>query len=202
MKFWILLIWFLTFPAKAEHGLSLYGMPSYPANFKHFDYVNPNAPKEGILKASSPHGFDTLNPFSIDGIAPAGIQLMHDTLMKTNGNEPFAQYGLIAQDVKLSHNRKNVTFSLNPKAKFSDNTPITAHDVLFSFEILREKGLPYYRFYFQDVESVKVLNDWQICFVLKNNQNRELPLILGQLPVLSKKYWENKDFTKANRTRP
>lgn len=197
MKFCFWLILFCAFPAWANHGLSLYGIPKYPPQFKHFDYVNPKAPKGGVLRASSSHGFDTLNPFAINGIAPAGIQLTHDTLMKTNANEAFAQYGLIAKDVFLSKDRKNVTFTLNPAAKFNDNSPVTTQDVLFSFEVLRAHGLPQYRFYYQDVEKAEILDERRIQFVLKNTQNRELPLILGQLPVLSKNYWEKKDFSKT-----
>ena len=91
MKVYFWLILFCAFPAWANHGLSVYGVPKYPPQFEHFDYVNPKAPKGGTLKASSSHGFDTLNPFAINGIAPAGIQLTHDTLMKANANEPFTQ---------------------------------------------------------------------------------------------------------------
>ena len=198
MKFCFLLVFMWGAQALAAPGLSLYGNPALQGQFKHFDYVNPEAPKDGVLNASSPHGFDTLNPFSINGIAPAGIQLTHDTLMKANANEPFSLYGLIAEDVQVLNNRKNVVFTLNPKAKFNDNSVITTQDVLFSFETLREKGLPQYQFYFQDVEKAEILDDRRIRFILKNNQNRELPLILGQLPVLSKKYWEKRDFSKTS----
>ncbi|MBQ3695853.1 MAG: ABC transporter substrate-binding protein [Alphaproteobacteria bacterium] len=190
-----LLLWSL--PVLAAHGLALHGKPALPPNFQNFDYVNPDAPKDGELKAAMPHGFDTLNPFSINGIAPAGIQLTHDSLMKSNANEPFSQYGLIAQDVIVSPNRRHITFTLNPKASFNDGSPITTQDVLFSFNTLREKGLPIYRTYYQDVENVKILDDRRIQFSLKNTQNQELPLILGQMPILSKTYWENKDFSKT-----
>ena len=197
MKFLFLFLLIWTMPALASHGLALHGQPQLAKDFKHFDYVNPNAPKEGVLKEAMSHGFDTLNPFSINGVPPAGINLTHDTLMKSNANEPFTQYGLIAEDVDLSSDRKKLTFTLNPKATFNDGTPITATDVAFSFHTLREKGLPIYRAYYQDVESVILLNTHQIQFNLKNTNNRELPLILGQLPVLSKRYWEQKDFTKT-----
>lgn len=196
-KSFIFLTLFWVFPVFAEHGLAIHGQPKLPSDFKHFEYVNPDAPKNGKLKASMPHGFDTLNPFSINGIAPAGINLMHDTLMKSNANEPFSQYGLVAKDVMVSKDRQQVIFTLNPKATFSDGSAITAQDVVFSFDVLREKGLPIYRVYFQDVSDVKILDDGRIQFVLKDTQNRELPLILGQLPVLSKKYWQDKDFSKT-----
>ncbi len=191
----LLLIW--TFPVLASHGLALHGLPKLPQGFKHFDYVNPNAPKEGFLKAAMAHGFDTLNPFSINGVPPSGIELTHDTLMKSNANEAFTQYGLIAQDINLSPDRKKIVFTLNPKATFNDGSPITAEDVAFSFHTLREKGPPLYRVYYQDVDSINILSPHKIQFNIANTNNRELPLILGQLPVLSKKYWENKDFSKT-----
>ena len=197
MKFLLCFLCLLSAPVWAAHGVALYGEPKLSADFKHFDYVNPDAPKTGLLKAAMTHGFDTFNPFSINGIAPAGINLMHDSLMKMSMDEDFTQYGLIAEDVELSPNRRIVTFRLNPKARFSDDTPITTEDVLFSFETLKEKGLPIYRVYYQDVERVSVLDQYRIRFFLKNTENRELPLILGQLPVLSKKYWQDKDFSKT-----
>ena len=196
-KIFIFFMCLWSLPVWAAHGLALHGQPKLSPDFKSFDYVNPNAPQEGVLKASMAHGFDTFNPFSINGIAPAGINLMHDTLMKANANEPFAQYGLIAKDVQLSSDRSYVTFRLNPAAAFSDGSSITATDVAFSFETLREKGQPIYRVYYQDVEKVKILDERTIQFVLKKTENRELPLILGQMPVLSKKYWQHKDFSKT-----
>ncbi len=182
----------------AAHGLALHGAPKLSPNFDHFDYVNPEAPKRGLLRQATTAGFDTFNPFTINGISPAGIGLTHDTLMKANANEAFTQYGLIAEDIVLSKDKKNVTFTLNPNAQFNDKSPITSEDVLFSFNILKEKGLPIYRVYYQDVASAEIVDKRTIRFHLKNTDNRELPLILGQLPVLSKKWWENRDFTKTS----
>lgn len=197
MKFLLIFLCLFATPVWAGHGLALYGQPKMPPQFKHFDYVNTQAPKTGQLKAAMSHGFDTFNPFGINGIAPAGINLLHDSLMKMSMDEDFTQYGLIAEDVVLSSDRKMVTFRINSKAKFSDNTPITTEDVLFSFNTLKEKGLPIYRVYYQDVERAEVLDKYRIRFYLKNTNNRELPLILGQLPVLSKQYWQDKDFAKT-----
>jgi len=196
LGFLIFVLWAV--PCLADHGLSLYGRPALPPDFKHFSYVEPNAPKEGVLHEAMSNGFDTLNPFSINGVAPSGIGLMHDSLMKLNLDESFTQYGLIAQDVQLSKDRKTVIFTLNPGATFSDKSPITAEDVLFSFNTLKEKGLPIYRVYYQDVEDARILDKKRIQFLLKNTENRELPLILGQLPVLSKAYWQDKDFSKTS----
>ena len=197
MKWLLIFVLLFSGPVMASHGLALYGDLKLPVDFKHFNYVNAQAPKYGHLKAAMSHGFDTFNPFGINGIAPTGIHLLHDSLMKTNMDEDFAQYGLIAEDVVLSSDRQTVTFRLNPKAKFNDDSPITSEDVLFSFSLLKEKGLPIYRAYYQDVREAKILDKYRIRFYLDNTNNRELPLILGQLPVLSKKYWQDKDFSKT-----
>ena len=198
MKKWIIGLVFCCLPAWADHGIALHGTPTLPPNFEHFDYVNPSAPKGGKLKMAMNFGFDTLNPFSINGIAPLGITLTHDTLMKSNSNEPFSQYGLIAKDITISQDRGKVVFTLNPKATFNDGSPILAEDVVFSFNLLRTKGTPMYRVYYQDVATAKILNQHKVLFTITNKKNRELPLILGQLPILSKKYWENHDFDKTS----
>ena len=197
MKKLLFCLLFCSLTARAEHALVLYGSPQLKQGFDHFDYVNPSAPKGGTLKLAVNSGFDTFNPFTITGISAAGLNLTHDTLMKTNTNEPFTQYGLIAKEVFVSPNRTTVTFHLNEKARFNDNSPITAQDVLFSFETLKQKGLPLYRNYYQQVEDALVLDAHTIQFQIKNKENRELPLILGQLPILSKTYWQNKDFSQT-----
>lgn len=184
--------------AAPVHGVALYGQPKYQADFSHFDYVNPNAPKGGVLREAAFSSFDTLNPFVINGVAAPGVGLMYDTLMKQSADEPFSLYALVAERVDISEDRTRVTFYINPKARFSDGSPITAEDVLFSFNILREKGLPMYRAYYRDVVSAEVINPYEIVFYLSKETNRELPLILGELPVLSKAYWEKRDFDKTS----
>ena len=181
-----------------KHAVSMHGIPKYQADFFAFDYVNPNAPKQGTLTQGAIGMFDTFNPYVINGIAPAGIGLMYDTLMKQSLDEPFSLYGLVAQNVYVPDDRSYVAFDLNPHAVFSDGTPITADDVIFSFEILRDKGLPTYRYYYADVERVYKKSDRHVVFEFKDGvNNRELPLILGELPILSKAYWESRDFTKT-----
>ncbi len=181
-----------------RHAVSMHGEPKYPVGFKAFEYINPEAPKKGVLTQGAIGMFDTFNPYVINGIAPAGIGLMYDTLMKQSMDEAFSLYGLVAESVYMPANRSYVAFDINPKATFSDGTPITADDVIFSFEILRDKGLPTYRYYYADVAQVYKKSDRHVVFKFKEGaNNRELPLILGELPILSKKYWENKDFTKT-----
>ena len=184
--------------AEPVHGVSLYGEPKYASDFKSFDYVNPNAPKGGTLHQAFFATFDTLNPFVINGVSAPGTGLMHDTLMKQSADEAFSLYGLIADSIDISKDRQRVAFHLNPQARFSDGSPITAKDVLFSFNILKEKGVPMYRAYYRDVLSVETPTDDVVIFRLSPSTNRELPLILGELPILSQAYWKDRDFTKTS----
>ena len=185
--------------AAPQHGISMHGTPKYEADFTAFDYVNPDAPKKGTLSQGAIGMFDTFNPYVINGIAPAGVGLMHDTLMKQSLDEPFSLYGLIARTIDVPDDRSWVAFEINPDATFSDGSKITPADVIFSFEILRDKGLPTYRYYYGDVDKVYQEGDNRVVFKFKEGvNNRELPLILGELPILSKTYWQDRDFTKTS----
>ena len=201
VKIWLVTLFFCVSVAawaKPRHGISVMGTPNLRKGFQNFSYVNPKAPKGGILKLASYSGFDSLNPFIMTGIAPAGIGLTHDSLMKANADEPFSLYGLIAETIDVSADKTKVTFTLNPAATFNDGSKISSEDVAFSFEILKKHGLPLYRTYYQNVERVETPDSQTIVFYIpKNNKNRELPLVLGQLPVLSKKYWQDKDFAQT-----
>ncbi len=182
-----------------KHAGALHGEPKYKKGFSSFDYVNVSAPNGGELKQASFGSFDSFNPFSINGVSPAGIGLTHDTLMKQSADEAFSLYGLIADGFYIIPNQKGVAFHINPKAVFNDGSQITAQDVLFSFNILKEKGSPTYRYYYRDVDSVEIKDTQTIIFNFKENaNNRELPFILGELPVLSKKWWENREFDKTS----
>ena len=139
-------------------------------------------------------GFDTLNPFTIKGQSAAGLGQIFETLMVPSADEPFTKYGLIAEFVETPEDRSWVIFHLNPAARFHDGEPITADDVLFSFDILREKGAPFYRAYWADVAEAEALDEHRVKFTFSGGGNRELPLILGQLPVLPAHDWEGKDF--------
>ena len=179
-----------------SHALAMSGSPKYDKNFTHFDYANPDAPKGGHVTLDAPGTFDTLNPFTIKGVPAAGIGLMYDTLTVRSLDEPFTQYGLIAEKIELPIDRTWVIYHINPKAKFHDGKAVTSEDVIFSFNLLKEKGDPLYGKYWADVEKVEALGNLKVKFYLGNKPNLELALILGELTVLPKHYWEAHDFTK------
>ncbi|AUG55208.1 hypothetical protein CSC3H3_17915 [Thalassospira marina] len=183
--------------ARPEYAISLYGDLKYGPGFTHFDYVNPDAPKGGTLLDSSTGSFDTLNPFILKGDPAAGLGLMYDTLLVQSLDEPFSEYGLVAQKVEVPEDRSYATFFINPKARFQDDTPITADDVIFSFNTLVEKGNPTYRQYYASVDHLEKLDDLTVKFVFKPGDNLELPLILGDIPILPEHYWKDRDFTKT-----
>jgi microcin C transport system substrate-binding protein len=183
--------------AVVTYGMSLYGDFKYPPDFTHFDYANPDAPKGGTMRLNSIGTFDTLNPFVIKGVPAAGIGELFDSLMTRSEDEAATDYPLIAESADLAADRASVVYTLNPKAKFHDGTPITPADVVWSFEILRDKGAPQYRFYYGDVTKVEIEGDHGVRFQFKNGDNRELPAILSEMPVLSKAYWANRDFEKT-----
>jgi len=176
------------------HGVAMHGAPKYPAGFTHFDYVDPNAPKGGEIRLAETGGWDTFNPFTVKGEAPGGADLPFETLMVESADEPFSEYGLLAETIEFPADRSWVAFTLWPKARWHDGKPITADDVVFSFDILKTKGHPRYRFYYAAVDKVEKVSERKVRFTFKPGDNRELPLILGQLPVLPKHYWKGRDF--------
>ena len=178
------------------HALAMTGTPKYAENFKHFAYANPDAPKGGEVKLGTVGTFDSLNPYIIRGVAAAGIGFMYDTLTDQSLDEPFTQYGLIAAKIELPEDRSWVIYHLHAEAKFHDGKPITAADVVFSFNLLMEKGDPMYSKYWADVAKVEALDNLRVKFSLGDTVNPELALIIGQVPVLPKHYWSSRDFTK------
>jgi microcin C transport system substrate-binding protein len=188
--------------AKPTHALAMHGAPKYPADFQHFEYANPNAPKGGRMKqAVVGDNFDTFNPFIIRGVAAAGVSnYLYDTLTRHANDEAFSEYGLIAETIEMPEDRSWVTFHINKNARFHDGKAITADDVIFTFKLLteHEQAQPFYRAYYGDVKEVKKLDDHRVHFVFKTDQNKELPLILGQMQVLPKHWWEKRDFGAAS----
>ena len=184
------------------HGIAIFGDLKYPAGFTHFDYTNPNAPKGGQVKMASFGSFDTFNPFIIKGNAAAGSGVIHCSLLVQASDEPFSLYAYLAEKVEVAPDRKSVTFTLNKKAKFSDGTPVTVDDVIFSFNTLIKKGIPLFAQYYKDVKAVEKVGPDQVRFVFSTDQNRELAAILGQLTVFSKAFYTKHDFEKADLTIP
>ncbi|MCK9798009.1 extracellular solute-binding protein [Pseudomonas sp. MAFF 302030] len=185
--------------AAPQHALTLYSEPpKYPANFKHFDFVNPDAPKGGTFREAGFGGFDSLNPFINKGVPADNISLIYDTLMRQSLDEPFTEYGLVAGQIEKAPDNSWVRFYLRPQARFHDGQPIRAEDVVFSFNTLTQSGAPLYRTYYADVAEVVAEDPLRVLFKFKHSNNRELPLILGQLPVLPKHWWATRDFNKGN----
>lgn len=178
------------------HGLSLYDSPELPADFAYFPHVNPLAPKGGtITHTAVGSSFDSTNPFIIRGTPATGVGQIYDTLMTSNPGEPFSVYGLLAEGVRLDPDREWIEFDLRPEARFQDGEPVTAYDVVFSFNLLREEGNPFYASYYADVDNAIALNEHQVRFEFSSTESRELPLIVTQLPILPRHYWEPRDFT-------
>ena len=185
--------------AAPDHAITLYSdPPKYPANFKHFDYVNPDAPKGGTFRQAAFGSFDSLNPFVSKGVPADEIGLIYDTLARQSLDEPVTEYGLLARRIEKAPDNTWVRFYLRPEARFHDGHPVRAEDVVFTFQTLIKDGAPIYRNYYADVAEVIAEDPLRVLFKFKHANNRELPLILGQLPVLPKHWWEHRDFTKGN----
>ncbi|WP_084296183.1 extracellular solute-binding protein [Psychromonas arctica] len=183
--------------ASWNNAISMYGDLKYDADFEHFDYANPNAPKGGVFKQASIGSFDSLNPFIVKGNAASGITRIYDTLLQQSTDEPFSLYALIASQVKVADDFSSVSFLINPKATFQDGEAITASDVKFSFDLLVNEGAPHFSSYYAGVEKVTVDALLQVTFHFKEVGNRELPLIIGQIPILPEHFWKDIDFSKS-----
>lgn len=191
--------------ASAAHAFALYDDPKYPPGFTHFEYVNPDAPKGGELFLANPDrrtSFDKFNPFSLKGVAAAGVSnLMFETLTAGSSDETATMYGLLAEDMQLAPDRMSITFRLNPKARFNNGDPVTAADVKHSFDTLIEKGAPQFKSIFADVKQCVILDARTVRFDFKAF-NRELPLIVGGVPVFSRKWGANTSFDKIQLEAP
>ncbi|MHA6196267.1 extracellular solute-binding protein [Pseudomonas wadenswilerensis] len=184
--------------AAPQHALTLYNeAPKYPADFKHFDYVNPDAPKGGTFRENGFGSFDSLNPFISKGVPADNIDLVYDTLARASLDEPFTEYGLLAKQIEKAPDNSWVRFYLRPEARFQDGQPVRAEDVVFTFNTLMKSGAPLFRGYYADVAEVVAEDPLRVLFKFKHGNNRELPLILGQIAVLPKHVWEGRDFAKG-----
>lgn len=185
-------------PIRHYYGLSMFGDLKYGPNFRYFDYVNPRAPKGGEMRYGVPGSFDSLNPYILKGVAGGAPALVTDTLMLPSADEPLSQYGLVAESVEMPDDRAWITFTLRPEARWNDGTPITADDVVFSFDILKEKGHPTYRIIYAEVTKAEKLSRRKVKFTFAHNGNRELALLAGQLPLISKAYFSTHEFNKSS----
>lgn len=180
--------------AAPQHGLAMHGDLKYSPDFKHFEYANPNAPKGGEVKRWALGTFDSFNSFIVKGTPADGLALIYDSLMEKALDEPFSQYGLLAASADLAEDNTQITFKLREIAKFSDGEPVTAEDIVFTFNILLEKGSPFYRSYIGDIKEVVAEDSHTVTFKFKNGNNQELPLLVGEIPILPKHYWATRDF--------
>jgi peptide/nickel transport system substrate-binding protein len=173
--------------AEPKHGIAMHGEPALPAGFTHLPYADPAAPQRGRFVQGVLGTFDSLNPLIVKGIAPSSIRgYVVESLMARGYDEPFTLYGLIARTVETDAQRSYVTFNLDPAAKFSDGKPVTAEDVIFSWQLLRDKGRPNHRLYYSKVAKAEAIGEGAVRFDLSGSNDRELPLILGLMPVLAK----------------
>lgn len=184
-----------------QHGIAMHGSPKYPADFTRFDYVNDRAPQEGEIKLAAIGGFDSLNPMIIRGSSAAGIRWhVFESLMGRAYDEPFSLYGLIAETITTPDDRSWVEFTLRPEARFSDGQPVTVEDVIFTVETLRDQGRPNHKFYYGKVASMEKTADRTVRLTFTEEGDREMPLIMGLMPILPKHVYEGQDFTRTGLT--
>ncbi len=186
----------------AQHGISLHGDLKYAEDFTHFDYVNPDAPKGGSVRLSALGTFDNLNPFILRGTSPAGMSDVFDSLTVQSADEPFSEYGLIAETITVADDASWVRFDLRPEARFHDGEPITVEDVIWTFDTLKSDGHPQFRIYYSEVERAEKVGERAVKFHFAGTENMELPLIIGQMPVLPKHDWEERDFSRTTTEPP
>lgn len=189
--------------AEPRHGIAMHGAPAYAPDFAHFTYADPAAPKGGTVTLGVLGSFDSTNPLIISGIAAAGLRgHVYESLMARALDEPFSLYGLIAETIETPEDRSWVTFTLNPNAQFSDGKQITVDDVVFSLELLRDHGRPNHRHYYSKVTSIERPHDNAVKFILKPDGDREMPLILGLMPILPKHLNDPETFEKTSLAAP
>jgi microcin C transport system substrate-binding protein len=207
MRGWLLLVLALSAaPSWAAHAYAQFGDIKYPPGFTHFDYVNPDAPKGGEMRMVPPiavTNFDKFNPFTLKGTPPAGLgQLVFESLLIGNDEEPTTAYGLLAEDVEVAPDRRSATFRIRPEARFNDGTPVLAADVVYSFETLTGKlAAPQFKTIYAEVKGVKALDERTVRFDFASG-NRELPLVVGGMAVFSRAWGGGKPFDQINAELP
>lgn len=179
-----------------QHAIALHGQPQHGPDFEHMSYVNPDAPKGGSLKVSAIGTFDSLNPFIVKGVPAGGLStnfvrsgFIYESLMQNAWDEPFTLYGILAESIEVPEDRSWVAFNLRPEAKWEDGMPVTAEDVVWTFETLTTKGQPFFKAYWHDVKEVVAEGERRVKFTFNVSGNRELPLIIAEMAILPKHYW-------------
>ncbi len=183
------------------HALALHGEPKYPADFTHFEYADPNALKGGTLTRGARGTYDNLHRYAQRGVSAAGSSILYDSLLVESADEIESYYGLIAEKIEYPEDFTWMTFHLHPQARFQDGTPLTAEDVVYSFNTFFEKGVPQFKQYYQDVSEVVALDPHKVRFSVKEG-NKEMLLSLGGIPVISRHFWESHDFSEPLTTPP
>ncbi|MBN9280851.1 MAG: ABC transporter substrate-binding protein, partial [Hyphomicrobium denitrificans] len=187
--------------AAPQPSIALHGTARYGDGFTAFSYVNPQAPKGGKLTLGVLGSFENLNPLIVRGVPASGVrEFAVESLMARSLDEPFTLYGLLAETIDVADDRKSVTFTLNPAAKFSDRQPVTQDDVIASFELLKTKGRPNHRTYFAKVPKVEKVGERGIRFTFEDADDRELPLILGVMPVFKARAMTPEQFDSSSMT--
>src|ERR1700730_4317863 len=186
-----------------NYAIAMHGAPALPADFTHMPYANPDAPKGGRLVQGILGTFDSLNPFIVRGLAVPQIRgFVVESLLARGNDEAFTLYGLLARSVETEEARGYVPFHLDPRARFSDSKPVTADDVLFSWALLRDKGRPNYRTYYSKVAKAEAPDPLTVRFDFGGTQDRELPLILGLMPILPRHAIDPVTFEETSMTAP
>ena len=197
--------WTLVAPALAEatYAIAMHGEPALPGDFTVMPYANAEAPKGGRMVQGVLGTFDSLNPFIVKGLPAQSLRgYVFESLMARGYDEPFSLYGLLARTIETDDARSYVTFALDPAARFSDGTPVTAADVIFSWQLLRDHGRPNYRTYYAKVARAEALDDRTVRFDLSGAGDRELPLILGLMPILAKHAIDAAKFEDTTLAKP
>lgn len=189
--------------AEPRHGIAMHGEPAYAADFAHFSYADPNAPKGGVVTLGVLGTFDSTNPLIISGVPAAGARAhVFESLMARALDEPFSLYGLLAETIETPDDRSWVAFRLNAKARFSDGRAVTTDDVVFSHQLLRDHGRPNHRYYYSKVERIERPDERTIKFIFKPDGDREMPLILGLMPILPKHIYDAESFERTTLAPP
>lgn len=189
--------------AEPQHGIAMHGAPLHGPHFEHFSYANPGAPKGGDLKLAAIGSFDSLNPLIIKGVSGGGIRdYVFESLMARAYDEPFSLYGLLAETVETPDDRSWVEFRVREEARFSDGTPVTVDDVVFSLETLRDKGRPNHKYYYSKVAEIVRPDAQTVRFVFGPDGDREMPLIMGLMPIIPKHIYQTRAFDETSLVPP